>query len=267
MPFDASIWLQRCRQQLRQLLPSSCALCGVSGMASICGGCHARHFSPAPKQARCRQCAVSLVPCSATDPAADHDPQRCGDCQALPPAFDATVTAADYAPPVDQLVMALKFGGRLALAPQFAGLLRDSMLEGSAGAHAMPDWLAVVPLGPERLRQRGFNQALEVARPLARLLGVPLYPQLLQRMRDTPAQSQLQRDERQANLRNAFAVSQEFIESVRGRHVGVVDDVLTTGATLGEVAATLKRFGAARVTSLVVARTPPHHAPLPPPVQ
>lgn len=193
----------------------------------------------------------------AADPGADHDPQRCGDCQALPPAFDATITAADYVPPVDQLVMALKFGGRLALAPQFADLLRDAML-GEAGAHAMPDWLAVVPLGSQRLRQRGFNQALEVARPLARQLGVPLYPQLLQRMRDTPAQSQLQRDERQANLRNAFAVSQEFIDTVRGRHVGVVDDVLTTGATLGEVAATLKRFGAARVTCLVVARTPPH---------
>lgn len=248
MSFDLRLWMQRCRQRVPQLLPSSCALCGASGRQALCAGCHGHYFSKLP--ARCRQCAVTL-----SDAGADAD--RCGDCLALPPAFDATIAVADYLPPVDQLVLALKFGGRLALAPLFAQLQRDALLLRHAMSAPLPDWLTAVPLGPQRLRERGFNQALEVARPLARHLGLPLYPQLLQRLRDTRAQSSLRQDERQGNLREAFTVAQEFIDTVRGRHVGVVDDVLTTGATLNEVAATLKRFGAARVTNLVFARTPP----------
>lgn len=257
MLIDSRLWLQRCLQRLPQLLPSSCALCGASGRQALCGGCHAHYFRLA--RARCRQCAACL-PQAAITPGADADTERCGDCLAQGPAFDATVAACDYLPPLDQLVLALKFGGRLALAPLFAQLQRNALLRSQAAASALPDWLTAVPLGPRRLRERGFNQALEVAKPLAQLLGVPLYPQLLQRLRDTQAQSLQHRDERQGNLREAFTVSQAFIDTVRGRHVGVVDDVLTTGATLNEVAATLKRFGAARVTNLIFARTPSRQA-------
>jgi ComF family protein len=252
MVFDASLWMRRCLHRLPQLLPSSCALCGAGGQLAICAGCHGDYFGKA--QARCRQCAAVL-------PARGAGDDRCGDCLALPPAFDATIAVIDYLPPVDQLVLAMKFGGRLALAPLFAQLQRDALLRSShASAAPLPDWLTAVPLGPRRLCERGFNQALEVAKPLARLLGLPLYPQLLQRLRDTRPQSSLQQDERQGNLREAFTVSQAFIDTVRGRHVGVVDDVLTTGVTLNEVAATLKRFGASRVTNLVFARTPPRQA-------
>lgn len=256
---DSRLWLQRCLRRLPQLLPSSCALCGASDRQALCAGCHAHYFSQAP--ARCRQCAAALpnTPDVLAASGAEADTGRCGDCLAQPPAFDTTVTASDYLPPVDQLVLALKFGGRLALAPLFAQLQRDALLRSHAVTTPLPDWLTAVPLGPRRLRERGFNQALEVARPLAHHLGLPLYPQLLQRLRDTRAQSLLHQDERHGNLREAFTVSQEFIDTVRGRHVGVVDDVLTTGATLNEVAATLKRFGAARVTNLVFARTPPGH--------
>lgn len=250
MVFDTPQWMRRCLQRLPQLLPSSCALCGANGRHAICAGCHAAYFGMT--QARCRQCAAVL---RALPPTED---ERCGDCLALPPAFDATIAVVDYRPPTDQLALALKFGGRLALAPVFAQLQRDALLRNQA-ATALPEWLTAVPLGPRRLRERGFNQALEVAKPLARLLGLPLYPQLLQRLRDTQAQSSLQRDERQGNLREAFTVSPAFLDTVRGRHVGVVDDVLTTGATLNEVAATLKRHGAARVTNLVFARTPHGH--------
>lgn len=250
MVFDTPLWMQRWLQRLPQLLPSSCALCGASGREAICAGCHEAYFSK--PQARCRQCAAVLH-------RTDVEEARCSDCLTLPPAFDATVAVVNYQPPTDQLVLALKFGGRLALAPVFAQLQRDALLERQA-ATSLPDWLTAVPLGPRRLRERGFNQALEIAKPLARQLGLPLYPQLLQRLRDTEAQSSLQRDERQGNLREAFTVSQAFLDTVRGKHIGVVDDVLTTGATLNEVAATLKRFGAARVTNLVFARTAHGHA-------
>jgi ComF family protein len=250
MVFNTPLWVQRCLQHLPQLLPSSCALCGVIGRHAICASCHAAYFGKS--QARCRQCAAIIKETNPSD-------ERCVDCLTLPPAFDATITVADYLPPTDQLVLALKFGGRLALAPLFAQLQRDALLSNQSVPARLPDWLTAVPLGPRRLRERGFNQALEVAKPLARLLGLPLYAQLLQRQRDTQAQSSLRRDERQGNLREAFTVSPAFLDTVRGRHIAVVDDVLTTGTTLNEVAATLKRFGAARVTNLVFARTPHGH--------
>jgi len=180
--------------------------------------------------------------------------ERCGNCLKQVPAFDATIAAVDYGAPLDQLVVSLKFGGRLALAPMFASMMRDALLR-SPGI-SLPTVLAPVPLGSARLTQRGFNQALEIAKPLSRMLGVALEPRLAVRLRETAAQSTLHPEQRRLNLREAFTVSETVMESLRGRHVGIVDDVMTTGATLNELAATLKRFGAARVTNFVFARTP-----------
>ncbi|WP_286758400.1 phosphoribosyltransferase family protein, partial [Ralstonia sp. RL] len=179
----------------------------------------------------------------------------CGDCLRQAPAFDATIVAADYAPPVDQLVLALKFGNRLELAPLMARMLRDAALR--AQKLPLPSLLTAVPLGSGRLAERGFNQALEIAKPLSRALGVALAARLTERQRETAAQALLHPDERMRNMRRAFIVSSHALERVRGAHVGVVDDVMTTGATLNELAATLKRFGAARVTNFVFARTLP----------
>jgi ComF family protein len=178
-----------------------------------------------------------------------------------PPAFDATIAATDYVPPFDQLVLALKFGNQLALAALFARMLRDALLQTSQSA--LPDVLCAMPLSPQRLAERGFNQALEVAKPLARALGIPLAPTLVARVRDTRAQAMLRTEERQRNVRNVFALSPQAQQHLQGRHIGVVDDVITTGATLNELAAVLKRHGAARVTNFVFARTPDHR-PTPP---
>ena len=115
-----------------------------------------------------------------------------------------------------------------------------------------------VPLSDARLCQRGFNQSLEIARPLARILQIPLCPQLLRRVRDTTAQTLLHPDQRRANILHAFAPDNAHRDRIQGRHIGVVDDVMTTGATLNEIAACLKRHGAAGVTNLIFARTPPH---------
>jgi ComF family protein len=180
----------------------------------------------------------------------------CGGCLAEPPSFDATVAAVDYVAPLDGLVLGLKFGAQLPLAPWFGELLRDAVL--AQPGWALPDLLCPVPLGPRRLVERGFNQALEIARPLRASLGIALQPRLVVRVVETTAQSGVAPRDRASNIRGAFGVSPEMAHLVHGRHVGVVDDVMTSGHTLNELAATLKAAGAARVSNLVFARTPPH---------
>lgn len=231
---------------LHRLLPGACALCGGDSDDALCDGCGEQFFGPGAALPRC--------PCCANPLPERGEGQLCGACLRNPPAFDRTLVAADYAIPVDQLVLQLKFAHRLALAPLCARLLRDAVLRQTD--FALPALLCAVPLGPRRLAERGYNQALEIARPLARQIGVRLEPRLLQRVQDTAAQSSVAPATRRHNLAGAFSVSDAAL--VAGRHIGVVDDVMTSGRTLNELAATLKRHGAARVSNLVFARTPPH---------
>ncbi|MES2148184.1 MAG: ComF family protein [Pseudomonadota bacterium] len=239
------VWARQWPQALlRTLLPCCCALCGGSCAAPVCAPCQAQFLGRAG--ARCRRCA---------NPLADAG-RLCGTCLAQDPAYDATVAAADYALPLDQLVLQLKFGARLALAPLCALALRDAVLR--QRDFVLPNLLCPVPLGPRRLVERGFNQALEIARPLADSLGIPLHARLAIRTLDTQAQSGMAPGQRRANIRHAFIVAPEAVALVRGQHIGIVDDVMSSGQTLGELAATFKRFGAARVSNLVFARTPPH---------
>ncbi|OFA00719.1 ribose-phosphate pyrophosphokinase [Duganella phyllosphaerae] len=233
------------QRALNLLLPTSCALCGAGGDDTLCSACVDQFFGDATRLPRCHCCANPVV-AGAT---------LCGHCIAARPAFDRTIVAADYALPVDQLVLQLKFGHRLALAALMARRLAVVV-----GQHpdTLPDVLCAVPLGRRRLAQRGYNQALEIARPLARSLGVVLQPRLLARIRETAAQSSVAPEHRRANIAGAFALAAPALALVRGRHIGVVDDVMTSGGTLDEMAATLKRHGAARVSNFVFARTPPH---------
>jgi ComF family protein len=246
MLFRSHNWSRLIATGISTLIPAACSLCGGASNENICAGCHQQFFSK--RAHRCAQCANPL-----TDPSA----HICGTCLQDPPAFDSTVVATDYAPPVDQLVLALKFGGRLALAPLFADMLRDALLQTHAQERTLPNYMIAVPLGTQRLAERGFNQALEIAKPLSQSLGIKLITQLIIRQRDTRAQAMLHPDERHKNIRNAFTVSPTGIDKIKGQHIAVVDDVITTGVTLNELAATLKRFGAARVTNLVFARTLP----------
>ena len=233
---------------LRQLLPAHCALCGMAADEALCTECAEQFFGAAAHPARCPRCANPL-------PAAGGVLSvLCGACQSALPAFDATIVAADYAAPVDQLVLQLKFAQRLALAPLMASLLRDAVLR--SPGFVLPALLCPVPLGPQRLAQRGYNQALEIARPLARHLGIALHPRLLTRTRDTAAQSSVAPQQRRQNIAHAFALDDPAL--VAGRHVGVVDDVMTSGQTLNALAEELKHNGAARVSNFVFARTPPH---------
>jgi ComF family protein len=237
-------------QALRQwlgatVLPAQCALCGIGCPEVLCSPCRAQYLGQI--RPRCRQCA---------NPLADMEvAQLCGRCLHHRPAYDATITAFDYAAPVDQLLLQLKFGARLALAPLFAQLLHVAIQQ--QNAWEAPQLLCPVPLGPARLAERGYNQALEIARPLARLLDLPLQPRLALRVRETRAQSGVAPQERRANLAHAFAIAPEHAALLQGCHVGIVDDVMSSGHTVHALAAACKSAGAARVSILVVARTPP----------
>ncbi|MDP2870241.1 ComF family protein [Methyloversatilis sp.] len=217
----------------RRLMPQDCRLCGLpSGDALLCAGCHDE--LPRLPAAHCPICALPV-------PTADV----CGRCLKHPPAFDATLAVWAYAEPADQLIHELKFRARLPLAIWFAHELH---------ALGLPpcDLLLAMPLHPNRLRERGFNQSVEIGRALGRLGQLNFDAFGLVRLYDTPPQRDLAWSQRRRNVRGAFAVRTE----VAGRHVAVLDDVLTTGASLHEVARMLKAAGALTVTNLVLARTP-----------
>lgn len=234
-------WLRRLPHRLARLLPCQCALCGDLAPEPICPSCKDQFFNS--HASRCFRCGTRLPHAlTATE---------CAVCLRAPPAFDASIIATDYVAPVDQLVLALKFGRQLPLAPAMSELLRRAFEH--AGA-LRPDVLIAVPLGSQRLAERGFNQSFELARSLAKAWEVPLERQGTVRQRETPPQSLLAPEERRKNIRRAFTVPHTEVSKIKGRHVVVVDDVMTTGATLNELAFTLKRFGAARVTNLVFAR-------------
>lgn len=170
----------------------------------------------------------------------------CGHCLKRAPRFDRTVAVYAYTFPIDQLVHALKFGEQLALASALAERLAPRI-------EPRPDLILPMPLHPARLRERGFNQSLELARGIAHLLEVPLLAAGAKRIRDTTPQSSLPWKERKRNVRNAFACNADL----NGLHVGLIDDVMTSGATLDELAGTLRRAGAREVSAYVVARTLP----------
>ena len=174
----------------------------------------------------------------------------CGRCLAETPHFDTTTTLADYVPPVDGMVMALKFTARLDLGQFFGRLLATRL---SAMSPSASDGVVIpVPLTFERTQQRGFNQSHHIARAFASAFGGRLVLDRLLRVRHTAPQQTLALKERRRNIRGAFAVEGTFSE----QPVWVVDDVMTSGSTLDEVARVLKEAGASQVHNLIVARTP-----------
>jgi ComF family protein len=173
----------------------------------------------------------------------------CGQCLSQPPAFDHTFAAFSYSFPLDKLVQALKYGDRLILVNFLAKAVTQRI-------RALPDCIVAMPLHPVRLRERGFNQSLLLARSIAGDLQIPLLAAACERVRNTPPQSALPWKERDKNMRQAFTCNAS--DDVRGKHVAIVDDVMTTGASMGELARSLKKAGAREVSAWVVARTLPH---------
>ncbi len=224
------------------LYPFTCVLCGRAGAGQrdLCAGCTAD--LPRPSIA-CVRCAGPLAATAGPDPV-------CGSCLRNPPPYVRSLAALAYAPPVDHLVKELKFDGRLARARLLGSLLAE-YLEG-CGVQGCQR-IVPVPLHPSRLRERGFNQALELARPVARRLGLPIDTRSCVRLRDTAAQSSLTHRQRRSNVRGAFAVQRRMAPE----RVAIVDDVVTTGHTAGELARALLRGGASEVEVWTLARAMP----------
>lgn len=173
--------------------------------------------------------------------------ELCGRCLRHPPAFDSTACAFEYRFPVDRLVQRFKFAGDLAI-----GRWLGDCLARAVTGEERPDLLVAAPLGRSRLAARGFNQAVVLARIVGARHGCRVDLGLVRKVRDTRPQQGLARAQRHANLRDAFRVR----GPLRGAHVAIVDDVMTTGATAEALARALRSAGAGRVDAWVLARTP-----------
>lgn len=225
-------------QTLLCQVPSQCAICQAWPAQRMCSACVARFAQP---QARCTTCALQ-VPAGVT---------HCGACLRSPPPLDLCLTAVDYGYPWAQAIAQFKFQGDPGWAQALAALVRKT--PGAAVALAAADWVLPVPLAAERLRERGFNQALQLARHLA---SRKTQAKMLLRLYATPAQHTLDRAKRLRNLDGAFAVEPLRYHALAGCRVVLVDDVMTTGATLHAAAMVLRMAGALHITALTIARTP-----------
>ena len=225
-----------CVALLRSALPQACALCAAPcGSALVCAAC----ADDMPRVAdACPRCALP-VPTGAV----------CGACLASPPPYAATIAAWRYAFPADRLLRAFKYGGHLALADPLAIALAAAV---RARGAPLPDCLVALPLAAARQRARGFNHAQEIARRVSAHLGVPLAA-AVRRVRDSPPQAGLALAARSRNVRGAF----EAVARLDGLAVAIVDDVMTTGATIAAAAKAARASGARHVEAWVVARTLP----------
>lgn len=225
----------------RPVLPSLCLLCGGTSdrRLSLCRACAAALPTHTPA---CPRCAHHLPPGS--------DPDRlCGACLKAPPPQDRSFAAFRYQSALPALVAGLKFGHQLSHGAVLGELLAQALVE-RRPASPWPGAILPVPLHPRRLAERGFNQALELARPLAARLDIPLRPRAVERILNTPEQSRLSEAERQRNLKRAFQVREDLPD-----HVAIVDDVITTGSTVATLAAMLRSAGVSRIEVWAVAKT------------
>lgn len=221
-----------------QFLPAQpCLLCGTMSADGLwCAACDATlPYLDAP---HCPVCALP-TPGGAV----------CGHCLADPPLFTRTTAVFAYSFPLDKLIQNMKYGEQLALASAFAKKLVQRI-----GTGDLPDCIVAMPLHPVKLRERGFNQSLLIARAAARELKLELQPNACRRVRDTPPQSALPWKERRQNVRNSFCCDLDLT----GKRIALVDDVLTTGASLNALASAARKRGADEVAAWVVARTLPH---------
>ncbi len=230
------------------LLRENCFLC-TSNQTKKHGLCQAcLNDLPWFPANSCPQCGLSA------------NGQICGSCISSPPDFDATHTVFLYAYPIDAMIQRYKYGETLSLSHHFGQLIGEK-ISLSNHLHAI-DLIIAMPMHPTRLKQRGFNQALEIAKVLNKLLYKNELKKLdyksVIRQTLTPPQASLPLKERVNNIKGAFKVNKKSLSQFHGKRIAIVDDVMTTGASLNELAKTLKQAGATHVECWVIARTLPH---------
>ena len=221
----------------RRLPAQPCVLCGMMSRNGLwCAGCDAD--LPYLDMPHCPVCALPTP-----------SGEVCGHCLSDPPLYSHTTAVFAYGFPVDKLIQGMKYGGQLVLAHAFAEKLaqRIAMAE-------LPDYMIAMPLHPAKLRERGFNQSQLIASALAHKMKLELLSRACERVRDTPPQSSLKWKERRKNVRNAFVCNVDLT----GKKVALIDDVLTTGASLNALARAVASKGAVQISNWVVARTLPH---------
>lgn len=229
------------RSKIGQLLPAQpCALCGIMSRTG--------HF--------CHACLASLpylqgprCPCCALPNRGGGD--LCGNCLQHPPGFDRTSAVFAYQFPVNHLIQAMKYADQLVLAHALGSQLAQGITP-----EQRPDCVIPMPLHPLKLRERGYNQALLLAHVVARQHSISLLPTACHRVRDTPAQSALHWRERERNMKDAFVCDVDLT----GKRVALIDDVMTTGASLNALAQAIRKAGAVWIEAWVVARTLPHRS-------
>ena len=229
--------LRRLIGRLSAAVPGQCAVCRAWPAQPVCEACVARFAQPRP---RCRRCALP-VPAGIA---------HCGHCLGGPAELDACHAAVSYEFPWSALIAQFKFNGQAGWAHSFATLMRSAPWVEPALDEA--DLVLPMPLARQRLAERGFNQALVLARALA---PRKIDAAILLRVRHTPAQAALDRKSRLGNVKGAFAVEPLRAALVKGKRIVLVDDVMTSGASLSSAAQAVRRAGAERITALVLART------------
>ena len=226
-------------------IPSQCAVCGTMQSDPICKHCQAA-FSQT--RWRCVRCAVRLA----------SDLGQCGECIANPPPLDICYAAVSYEFPWSRLVVDFKFRDQTAWAISLANMMHDVL--GVRQTLQEADALVPMPLSTERLTERGYNQSLLLAKVLAQgpvraMLATPIWASTLLRVKDTPPQSAQNRQQRLRNLNGTLVVDPLKTTQVHGQNIVLVDDVMTTGASLYTAAKALRSAGAAQVSAVVFART------------
>jgi len=224
------------------VLQNRCVLCeAISHQEiSICQDCV--EDLPWLTQA-CERCGKPLV--------IQSDSKECGDCLKQKPPYDKTFASFHYDYPIDYLITMLKFHNKLLFAKILGVLLIKTITEKHNSSFPFPELIIPVPLHYKRLRKRGFNQALEIAKPIARRLDIPIGSQLVSRIKSTKPQSLTLAKDRKKNIKGAFIIK----DKIRAKHIAIVDDLVTTGNTVAELSRLLRKNGVERIEVWACAKT------------
>lgn len=220
---------------MQSLLPKNCLLCLAPCEGDLCFAC--QESLPRLPSNHCPLCLLPMM-----------NSRICGHCLTHNPAWTRAIAALQYTFPVDALIRSLKYQENLSLAPVLANLLTAKL-----NHFPLPDFIIPVPLHPAKLQERGFNQTIEIGRHVSKHIRAPMLPQACVRAKDTLSQTELSWKKRRGNMQNAFKCITRFEQ----KHVALLDDVMTSGATLNELAKSVRQQGASEVSVWVIARTIP----------